>query len=83
MTDMAWPARMPTNTASLYLQEAHGIPAQPKTLRNWRSLGRGPKCRYFGTLPLYDRPELDRFAQEDALSDKSPIAGRRVAREAA
>jgi hypothetical protein len=84
-TDL-WPDRMLTEQASEYLKEKHGLPAEPKTLRNWRALGRGPKCRYFGTLPIYDRPVLDRWAEEDALADENPVARtrrlRRAAREA-
>jgi hypothetical protein len=83
MANTLWPDRMLTEQASEYLKEEHGLPAEPKTMRNWRALGRGPKCRYFGTLPLYDRPELDRFAKEDALSDESPVTRtRRLARAA-
>jgi hypothetical protein len=81
MTNMLWPARMPTTRAALYLQEEAGLPVEPKTLRNWRALGRGPKCRYLGTLPIYERDELDRWAQA-ALSDETPLSKPRRPRSA-
>ena len=74
-TPADWPPRMRTDMAALYLSEVHGLPLEEKTLRNWRAAGRpGPVCRYLGSLPLYDRPELDRWATDDALSPVSPIS---------
>jgi hypothetical protein len=72
-TNSDWPQnKMPTDQAAAYLYKVHGLPVQPKTMRNWRAAGRGPRCRYFGTKPIYDRSELDDYA-ENALSDESPI----------
>jgi hypothetical protein len=83
-TTEAWPPRMRTGQAARYLTEVHGLPSQEKTLRNWRSTGRGPTCQYYGTLPLYDRPELDRWAENDALKPESPTGRtRRLARQGA
>jgi hypothetical protein len=81
----AWPLRMRTEQAATYLTQVHGLPLEEKTLRNWRVGGRrGPQCRYLGTLPLYDRAELDRWADDDALQPESPVARtRRLARDAA
>jgi hypothetical protein len=79
-----WPPRMRTEQAARYLTDEHGLPVEEKTLRNWRAGGRrGPTCRYLGTLPLYDRTELDRWAENDALQPESPTTRtRRLAREA-
>ena len=75
------PVRMRTEAAAQYLSASHGLGLEAKTLRNWRAQGRGPRCRYLGTIPLYDRAELDRWAQEEALTDTNPISvGRRTRR---
>jgi hypothetical protein len=81
----AWPPRMRTDQAGRYLTESHGLPVQEKTLRNWRASGRrGPACRYLGTVPLYERTELDRWAEQDALQSECPTGRtRRLARKAA
>ena len=79
-----WPPRMKSPQAADYLTEVHGLQSEDKTLRNWRALGKGPVCKYFGTIPLYDKAELDRFAVEDALQAESPMRrNRRVAQQAA
>jgi hypothetical protein len=81
-TNSDWPPRMRTNKAADYLNDVHGIPAQEKTMRNWRAAGRGPACKYLGTMPLYDRVELDRWAEYDALQAESPMRrNRRAATE--
>jgi hypothetical protein len=78
-----WADRMRTEAASRYLKDKHGLPVEEKTLRNWRASDRGPRCRYLGTLPLYDRTELDRWAEEDALQPECPTRRtRRLARAA-
>jgi len=79
-----WPPRMRTEQAASYLTQEHGLPVEEKTLRNWRAVGRGPSCRYLGAVPIYDRPELDRWADQDALKTESPMRrNRRAASEAA
>jgi hypothetical protein len=75
--DTEWPRRMRTDIAARYLTEVQSLPVQPKTLRNWRAAGRGPACRYMGTLPIYDRPELDLWAIEDALKSSCPTSRKR------
>ena len=67
---VAWPARMQTNAAADYLQRVHGLPIKPKTLRNKRCERTGPRCRYFGSVPLYDRAALDDWAESEALADR-------------
>jgi hypothetical protein len=69
----AWPKRMDTATAARYLREEHGLPTDPKTLVNHRALRKGPTVRYFGAKPLYDRTELDRWANDEALQPISPL----------
>ena len=69
----AWPKRMDTGTAARYLQDEHGLPTEPKTLVNHRAQRKGPVVQYFGAKPLYDRAELDRWANEDALQPVSPL----------
>jgi len=78
-TNSDWPPRMRTERAAAYLNSVHGIPAQEKTMRNWRAAGRGPACKYLGTMPLYDRVELDRWAEFDALQAESPMRRNRRA----
>jgi hypothetical protein len=74
-----WPVRLRSHEAAKYLRDVHGLPFEPKTLRNWRAGGRrGPSCRYLGTLPLYDRAELDRWAQHDALTAECPTGRKRT-----
>jgi hypothetical protein len=81
--DSTWPPRLRTDMAAAYLAKVHGLPVEEKTLRNWRAAGRGPVCRYLGALPLYDRTELDRWVEQDALKVESPMRrNRRAAREA-
>ncbi|MGA8758679.1 MAG: hypothetical protein WB611_20630 [Stellaceae bacterium] len=69
------PKRLDTKASVRYLRDKHGIPITEKTLRNRRADGkkRGPACRYFGNKPLYDVPELDRWAEEDALQAENPV----------
>lgn len=82
-TPTAFPVRMPTEQAAEYLAQVHGLPIDHKTLRNWRSQGtKGPRCRYLGTKPLYERQELDRWGTEEALTDTNPISVTRRARRA-
>lgn len=64
------PKRMRGNEAARYLREVHGLPIQEKTLRNKRWAGVGPRCTYFGSTPLYEREELDRWVEEEALSER-------------
>ena len=68
-----WPSHLKNDDAAGYLQLCHGLPITPKTLRNRRSAGTGPKCRYFGTIPIYDRSVLDHWATTEALTDESPV----------
>jgi hypothetical protein len=68
---------MPTEQAAEYLTEEENIPTKPKTMRNWRSAGRGPVCKYLGTKPLYERAELHRWAEEEALTDVCPTSRKR------
>ena len=78
-----WPKLLNSKEAAAYLREVHGIPVEPKTMRNQRHGGRGPKCQYYGTIPLYTPSELDRWATEEALTDESPITRtRRIAKAA-
>jgi hypothetical protein len=74
-TPMAGPVkRHDTDSAAQYLTNKLGIPVESKTLRNWRAGGKkGPTARYFGAKPLYDEPELDRWAEEEALTLVNPV----------
>jgi hypothetical protein len=77
---------MDTGTSARYLKEEKGLPIEAKTLTNFRAARKGPAVRYFGAKPLYDRVELDRWAEEEALQPISPLtrnAYRRVAMQAA
>jgi hypothetical protein len=80
----SWPRRMDTGTSARYLEEEHGLPIEPKTLTNLRAARKGPAVRYFGAKPLYDRVELDRWAEQEALQPISPLtrnARRRAERQ--
>lgn len=60
-----YPVRMRRAEASDYLMEQHGLSFTPATLAKKASLGGGPKFRKAGArVALYDRSELDRWAQE-------------------
>ena len=64
-----WPKRMRSRQAAQYLREVHGIPSAEKTLRNKRCARLGPRCKYFGSVPLYERDDLDDWAENVALTD--------------
>jgi len=76
-----WPKKMRSAEAARYLTEVHGLPIEDKTLRNWRALERGPKCKYLGNLPIYEQHVLDHYAEHEALKEESPL--RRSRRAAA
>jgi len=78
-----WPKRLRTDLAAQYLHEVHGIPIGSKTLRNKRCTGVGPRVRYFGSIPLYDRDDLDSWAEGDALTDRSANRRRPIQQHAA
>ncbi len=71
--DPTYPPRMRSDKAASYLRDVHGLPVEDKTMRNWRAAGRGPTCRYLGIVPLYDRTELDRWADREALKEECPM----------
>jgi hypothetical protein len=60
---VSWPIFMSSATAAAYLTEHWGVRRAAKTLRNLRWSGGGPAFRYDGRRALYDRNELDRWAQ--------------------
>ncbi|MBE0580823.1 MAG: hypothetical protein IH615_15570 [Devosia sp.] len=62
-----------------YLLERHGLTVAKATLAKLASVGGGPAMRYCGRIPLYDRTELDRWA-EARLSGPVPNTGAREAR---
>jgi hypothetical protein len=53
--------RMRRSKAAEYLREQYGLPVTTKTLSNLNSTGRGPKPVYYGSMPLYNLTELDRY----------------------
>jgi hypothetical protein len=65
-----WPKRMRGGQATRYLREVHGLPIEEKTLRNKRCAGLGPRCKYFGSIPLYERSDLDTWAEGGALTER-------------
>ena len=48
--------------ASAYLWKVHGIQLSPGSLAKYAVVGGGPQFYLDGRFPLYDLPELDRFA---------------------
>lgn len=48
--------------ASRYLMLVHGIEVAPATLAKYATVGGGPPYRKSVRTPLYDVPELDRWA---------------------
>jgi hypothetical protein len=75
-TGRPWPRLMDTGQTARYLREVWGIPVEPKTLANQRAAGRGPGWQYYGQKPLCRQNEADRYAQEEALTDESPLTRR-------
>jgi hypothetical protein len=65
--------RYDTDAAAAYLTAKIGIQIKGKTLRNKRADGTGPKCDYFGSKPVYNESELDRWVEEDALTSENPV----------
>lgn len=63
-----------TKAAAAYISEQTGLPFSPGTLRNMRSRGRGPDCRWFGRRPYYTRDDLDRFIEASTSGQKPPRA---------
>jgi hypothetical protein len=59
---LAWPARMSRRQASAYLQTVHGIRAAYQTLARHAVEGTGPAYRKQHRLSLYDKRDLDRWA---------------------
>lgn len=60
-----FPIRMRTPEASKYLEEVHGLRRAPNTLNKLACIGGGPLFRKAGARTrLYDRAELDRWAEE-------------------
>lgn len=57
-----WPARMSRRRASDYLQIVHGLRAAYQTLAKHGVQGTGPAYRKQGRFALYDKKELDRWA---------------------
>lgn len=61
----SFPIRMRRSEASRYLLHVHGLSYTPATLAKKATLGGGPKFRKAGARTcLYDRKELDRWANE-------------------
>lgn len=65
MTETVTPIRLTRAEASKYLKEHHRISYTPKSLAKLAVTGDGPKFRKPNArLALYDRCELDRWANE-------------------
>jgi hypothetical protein len=58
-----WPARMRRRDASAYLFEQHGVSLTVGSLAKLATIGGGPRFRLDGRFPVYDRDELDAFAE--------------------
>jgi hypothetical protein len=63
--------RVRRKDAARYLTDVWGIPMSPKTLAKLAVIGGGPLFRKAGRIPLYEIPELDRFAR----AKLSPLVG--------
>lgn len=50
--------------AAEYLREKKGVKVSYRTLAKYRSVGGGPRYRYFGRTPLYDEADLDSWVDE-------------------
>jgi hypothetical protein len=74
--DEAWPKFLDTEAATLYLRKVVGFLVEKKTLANYRAIGKGPRWKYFGQKPIVERSELDRWVNEEALKDESPLTRR-------
>ena len=59
---LAWPGRMSRRQASAYLQTVHGVRASYFTLARHAMERTGPAFRKQHRLTVYDRKDLDRWA---------------------
>jgi hypothetical protein len=71
-----WPRFLDTNLSAAYLSQIIGLTIEPQTLANYRALGKGPKWKYFGQKPFTERCELDRWVEQEAFTDISPLTRR-------
>ena len=62
-TESAYTPKVRREDAATHLREKHGIPITPQRLARMAVEGTGPAFRKAGRWPLYDLPELDRFAE--------------------
>ncbi len=66
-TDTATLSRTPFYSPWMDTPEAaRYLAASPKTLRQWRSQGRGPRYRTLGRLVRYHVEDLDAFARGES-----------------
>jgi hypothetical protein len=63
--------RIDTNETSQYLKKHHGLNRSPKTLRNDRCGGRGPRWLYFGNKPTTTPQDVDEWVSS-ILTDRPP-----------
>jgi hypothetical protein len=75
-----WPHRMRTALASPYLRAVHGVPAAPQTMARWRVEGGGPAYRLCGRFPIYERKDLDTWAESRLTKAHASSTAHRVAK---
>ena len=71
--------RLRRKEASAYLLEKHGVPTAVATLAKMATVGGGPAITYFGRIPLYDRTDLDAWADSKLAAPVSSTSERRSA----
>jgi hypothetical protein len=63
MTDTSYPQRMHRQRAAEYLQVEHGMRISPNRLAKLAVEGEGPRFYKDGRWPLYDRDDLNTWAE--------------------
>jgi hypothetical protein len=62
--DMTLPKYLRRKPAASYLNDTWGLPTAASTLAKLAVVGGGPSFHSAGRIPLYEIPELDRYAQK-------------------
>lgn len=66
-----------TKQASQYLNDTYGLPVTPGTLEVWRSLGRGPRYNKVTRWVIYQRVDLDKFAEGRTIETMDSVGSTR------
>jgi hypothetical protein len=82
VTQEPWPQLLDTPVTHRCLWTRHGIRRAVATLAHDRSTGVGIRWLYSGQKPVTTLAEIDRYAKEEALKQRSPLSEQARARAA-